>query len=333
MVGLGAFPPATPNTDLAVPVTTAAAAASMRIEPGTAVLVARGNAAAKLQAEALPGSTVTLRLILQPDWSVVSDAIGGGPLLVRDGAPVYRSNEGFTTSQLAPRGPRTAVGQRADGGIVLLTTDGRQPGLSVGMTNFELAQALVRFGAVRGMGLDGGGSSTLAFEGTVLNSPSDGRERAVSTALMLQYYGVYALPPLETVVSPNGDGVAETQKLSYKIVRPSTVTATLTAPDGSIAWQEAGSRVAWKLRRRVSTRAAAPARGCASFDHAAADSRRALDAHGDGCSTTRASARRRRVASPSTPRSARCALLRRVSWSGRPGGARTFAGRRRVLRA
>ena len=56
---------------------------------------------------------------------------------------------------------------------------------------------------------------------------------------MLQYYGVFAPPPLEAVVSPNGDGVAETQKLSYKIVRPSTVTATLTAPDGSIAWQEA----------------------------------------------------------------------------------------------
>ena len=132
--------------------------------------------------------------------------------------------------------------EAADGGIVFLTTDGRQPGLSVGMTNFELAQALVRFGAVRGMGLDGGGSSTLAFEGTVLNSPSDGRERAVSTALMLQYYGVYAPPPLETVVSPNGDGVAETQKLAYKVVRPSTVTATLAAPDGSIGWQEAGSR-------------------------------------------------------------------------------------------
>ena len=77
------------------------------------------------------------------------------------------------------------------------------------MTNFELAQALVRFGAVRGMALDSGGSSTLAFEGAVLNSPSDGKERAVSTALMLQYYGVYAPPPLEAVVSPNGDGVAE----------------------------------------------------------------------------------------------------------------------------
>jgi hypothetical protein len=240
MAVLGSFPAATPNTDLAVPVTSATAGSSMRIAPGTAVLVARGNAAAKLQAEALPGTVVTLRLILQPDWSVVSDAIGGGPLLVRDGAPVYRSNEGFTTSQLAPRGPRTAVGQRADGGIVFLTTDGRQPGLSVGMTNFELAQTLARYGAVRGMGLDGGGSSTLAFEGTVLNSPSDGSERAVSTALMLQYYGAYAPPPLETVVSPNGDGVAEAQELSYKVVRTSTTTVTLTAPDGSIAWQEAG---------------------------------------------------------------------------------------------
>jgi hypothetical protein len=219
-------------------VISAAPGPSARIAPGTAVLVARGNAAARLQAEAVPGTVVTLRLILQPDWSVVSDAIGGGPLLVRDGAPVYRSNEAFTTSQLAPRGPRTAIGQRADGGIVFVTTDGRQPGFSVGMTNFELAQTLVRYGAVRGMGLDGGGSSTLAFEGSVLNSPSDGRERAVSTALMLQYYGVYAPPPLEAVVSPNGDGVAETQELSYKVVRPSTATATLTAPDGTIAWQE-----------------------------------------------------------------------------------------------
>jgi exopolysaccharide biosynthesis protein len=241
-VVLGSFPPATPNTDIAVPVTATSQAASVRIEPGTAVLVARGNAALKLQAEAQPGAVVTLRLILQPDWSVVSDAIGGGPVLVRDGAPVYRSNEAFTTSQLAPRDPRTAVGQRADGGIILVTTDGRQPGYSVGMTNFELAQALVRLGAVRAMALDSGGSSTLAFEGAVLNSPSDGRERPVSTALMLQYYGVYAPPPLEAVVSPNGDGVAEEQRLSFKVVRPSTVTVTLTAPNGTIASQESGPR-------------------------------------------------------------------------------------------
>jgi len=239
---LAPFTSATPNADLAVPVVATSQNGPVTISPGTAVLVARGTAAAKLQAEAQPGTTVTLRLILQPDWSTVADAIGGGPVVVRDGAPVYRSNEAFTTSQLVPRGPRSAVGQRADGSVLLITTDGRQPGFSVGMTNFELAQTLVRLGAVRGMALDGGGSATLAFEGTVLNSPSDGKERAISTALMLQYFGVYAPPPLEAVVSPNGDGVAEGQALSFKVVRPSTVTVTLTAPDGTVAAQEAGGR-------------------------------------------------------------------------------------------
>ena len=39
------------------------------------------------------------------------------------------------------------------------------------MTKFEMAQAMVRLGAVRGMALDSGGSSTLAFDGKVLNSP------------------------------------------------------------------------------------------------------------------------------------------------------------------
>ena len=120
-----------------------------------------------------------------------------GLSLVRDGRPVYRANEAFTSSQIAPRHPRTAIGQLADGRILLVVVDGRQPGYSVGMTTFEMALTMVRLGAVRAMQLDGGGSSTLAFEGTVLNSPSDGRERPISTALMLQYYGVYAPPPLE----------------------------------------------------------------------------------------------------------------------------------------
>ena len=46
------------------------------------------------------------------------------------------------------------------------------PGTRSGMTNFELAQALVRLGAVTGMALDSGGSTTMAFDGTLLNRPS-----------------------------------------------------------------------------------------------------------------------------------------------------------------
>jgi exopolysaccharide biosynthesis protein len=241
---LSPFPASVPNTDLVAPVTAATQNDPVRIAPGTAVLVARGNAALKLQAEAQIGATVTLRLILQPDWPTVSDAVGGGPVLVRDGRPVYRANEAFEVSVIAPRHPRTAIGQLADGRTLMVVVDGRQSGYSVGMTTFEMAQTMVRLGAVRAMQLDGGGSSTLAFGGVVLNKPSDGRERPISTAVMLQYYGVFASPPLEQVVSPNGDGVAETQELSFKVVRPSTTTATLTAPDGTIAWQEVLDREA-----------------------------------------------------------------------------------------
>jgi hypothetical protein len=241
-VVLAPAPAATPNVDLTAPVAGVVQGGAAPLSADSAVLVARGTAAAVLLAEATPGTTVTYRLILSPDWTSVADAIGGGPVLVRGGQPVYRSNESFTTSQIAPRHPRTAVGQRADGSIVLVVVDGRQSGYSVGMTTFEMAQALVRLGAVSGMGLDSGGSSTLAFEGHVLNRPSGGGERAISTALMLQYFGVYAPPPAEPVLSPNGDGQAENQRLGYKVVRPSTVTITLTAPGGAVAHQETVTR-------------------------------------------------------------------------------------------
>ncbi len=241
-VTLAGFPASTPNTDITATVAAVSQNGSVGITPGTAVLVARGVAAAKLQAEAPVGATVALRLILQPGWDTVGDAIGGGPVLVRNGRPVYRANEAFETSLLAPRHPRTAVGQTVDGRILLVAVDGRQSGYSVGMTTFEMAQTLVRLGAVRGMQLDGGGSTTLAFDGKILNRPSDRTERPISTALMLFYYGVYAPPPLVPVVSPNGDGVAEEQALSFKLVRPSTVSLTLTAPDGSVALQETAAR-------------------------------------------------------------------------------------------
>ena len=241
-VVLSPFEAAIPNADIAAPVGGFSENGSVPIPPGSAVLVARGTAAEKLLTEAPPGTTVTVRLILQPDWASIGDAIGGGPVIVKDGAPVFRANEAFTTAQLGPRHPRTAVGQLADGRILLVAVDGRQSGYSVGMTNFELAQALVKLGAVRAMAFDGGGSTTVAFDGAVLNRPSEGKERPVSTALMLLYSGVYSLPPAAVVQSPNGDGVAEEQRLSFKIVRPSSVAVTLTGPDGVVAFQETALR-------------------------------------------------------------------------------------------
>ena len=72
----------------------------------------------------------------------------------------------------------------------------------------------------------------MAYNGKLLNRPSDpGGERAISDALTLFYYGVVAPPATKRILSPNGDGVAETQALSYKVVRPSTVTSSLVGPD------------------------------------------------------------------------------------------------------
>jgi hypothetical protein len=231
-VTIDPFPPAAPVTDLTGTVVAVKPAGGTPIPPGGAVLVGRGASAGRLASEAPVGQVVTARLILKPQWGGVVDAVGGGPLIVQNGQPVFRALEQFTSSQLSLRNPRTAVGQRADGRIILLAVDGRQPGYSSGMTNFELAQTMVRLGAVTASALDAGGSTTMAFDGEVLNRPSDtGGERAVADGLFVFYYGVHAPPAAEQVVSPNGDGVAEAQFLSFKIVRPSTVTASLIGPD------------------------------------------------------------------------------------------------------
>ena len=221
---------------------------------------------------------MTLRLIFRPEWTGVTNAVGGGPVLVRSGGPVFRAQEAFTSSQLAPRNPRTGVGQLADGRVLMVVTDGRRPGYSVGMTNFELAQTMVRLGAVTGSAFDGGGSSSLAFDGKLLNRPSDrGGERPVSNALQLMYYGVYSPTP-EAVVSPNGDGYAEKQReLSYKVVRPSNVTATLVAPGGAVAYTETLDAAAGDVSGRLPTRLRRPDRG-----RAGAACRRPLAARGDG---------------------------------------------------
>jgi hypothetical protein len=235
------FPAATPNTDLTAPVVELrTGSAAVPIPPGGAVLVAVGAAAAALTAEAPVGQLVTTQLTLKPDWPGIVSAIGGGPQIVRDGAAVFRAGEIFTTSQLGPRAPRSAVGQLADGKMILVTVDGRQPGYSIGMTNFELAQTLVRLGAVTGMALDSGGSATMAFDGTLLNRPSE-PERPISTALLFQYTGVFVQPAV-AVVSPDGDGIADRQSLRYKLVRPSTVTVKLLRPNGTVGYEVSTTR-------------------------------------------------------------------------------------------
>lgn len=252
-VVLANVPKALPNQDLSVTAVAARRGGGTPIPSGGAVLQARGEASIRaLRRQARPGRTVVLRIDLARWWSDVDAALGGGPLLVRDGVPVSSTREQFTSYQLDLRHPRTAVGQLADGRIILVAVDGRS-WLSIGMRTWELAAEMARLGAVTAMALDGGGSTTMAFDGRVLNRPSDGSERPVADALMFLYYGIYAPEPRYAKFSPNADGVADVQSLSAKIVRPSTVDLVLVQPDGAVSWRYAGPLQASTVRKDLTS--------------------------------------------------------------------------------
>ncbi|HET6947201.1 MAG TPA: phosphodiester glycosidase family protein [bacterium] len=136
-----------------------------------------------------PGTPVWVQTVFvprsgNPHWRQVVHAVGGGPRLLSGG--VWLPPENFTPEFTDRRHPRSAIGVLADGRIVLVVVDGRQPAHSLGMTLSELAMALRRLGAVEAMNLDGGGSSALVVNGRVVTQPSDETgERPVSDALLV----------------------------------------------------------------------------------------------------------------------------------------------------
>src|SRR3954452_415060 len=239
------YPPTVPGVALSGIAIAQANGGGTTIPRDGAVLMAIGSQASKLAAETPPGTVVQTQFSLTPNWPAlgVADALGGGPIIVRNGRAVWTAGEDFLPAQLAPRNPRTGIGQRRDGTLVMVVVDGRRRGYSVGLTNWELAQTLVRLGAVTASALDAGGSSTLAFDGGLLNRPSDrGGERAVKETLALMYTGVYAPAPTQPVLSPNGDGQGEQVTLSFKLVRYSNITASLIDPAGATAYSVTGDR-------------------------------------------------------------------------------------------
>ncbi len=83
--------------------------------------------------------------------------------------------------------PRTAVGQKEDGTVLFLVTDGRKNIVKLGASLYDLQEILFDHGAVNAGRLDGGYSSTMYYDGDVINSPNewDG-ERTVPTALYVE---------------------------------------------------------------------------------------------------------------------------------------------------
>ncbi|MGH2737032.1 MAG: phosphodiester glycosidase family protein [Actinomycetota bacterium] len=125
------------------------------------------------------GDTMTMDWSL--GWSGVSETVGGNPTLLEDGRMVVeKSNNPFFL-----RHPRTGVGITRDERLLLVAVDGRRPRYSVGMRLREFARFFRTQGATWALNLDGGGSTTMIVRGRVINRPSDGPERPVSSALLV----------------------------------------------------------------------------------------------------------------------------------------------------
>jgi exopolysaccharide biosynthesis protein len=114
----------------------------------------------------------------------VKELIGGYPMLLRHGASVLDRID-TSSSFSVTHHPRTAVGVRPDGTVLLVAVDGRSEA-SGGMSLAQLTAFMQALGASDALNLDGGGSTTLALNGKVVNHPSDKEgERAVADALLV----------------------------------------------------------------------------------------------------------------------------------------------------
>ena len=165
----------------------AEAGSSPTLAENQAVLTANAQAGDEtLNAlRAIPAGTVVNVTLTHadPGWNDVQYAAGALYSLVENGAVV----SGLPTGAA----PRTAVGQRYDGSLIFYTIDGRKSGHSIGATMDQVARRLMELGCVTALGLDGGGSTTLAVTKPTdtaaerINQPSDRVERSVSNQIFL----------------------------------------------------------------------------------------------------------------------------------------------------
>lgn len=160
-----------------------------------------------------PGDEVTVSLDLEPKWKDVTMAIGGSALLIDNGVVQNSSDTSVH--------PRTAIGTKADGSVIMLVIDGRQPGFSEGVTLTELGQIMQDMGVVDALNLDGGGSATFVArmpgetERKMINSPSDGGERKTANGILLVNKALEGVAD-KLVVKPQAQRVLAGSKAAFK---------------------------------------------------------------------------------------------------------------------
>ena len=195
------------------------------VPAGTVVLSTPADGASAAALAALePGDQVSVAWSFA-SWPGILDTSGGNPTLVRNGQVLSGNVDG--TTPFHRRNPRTAVGATADGRLLIVTVDGRQPGHSVGMSLRELAELFVRLGARSAINLDGGGSTTMVLDGTVVNRVSDPQERRVPTALLVLREPAPPAPPAEAAMAPEAEAAAQRADLDAAAADPGSTAGLL----------------------------------------------------------------------------------------------------------
>ena len=95
----------------------------------------------------------------------IRDAVSFSPPLIINGVPTQIIGDGGWGIQ-----PRTAIGQRKDGAVILIVIDGRQV-RSIGITIKKLQELMISYGAENATNLDGGSSTTMVYNGEIINKP------------------------------------------------------------------------------------------------------------------------------------------------------------------
>jgi hypothetical protein len=123
---------------------------------------------------------------VQKKWKMQT-AIAGGPALLHNGEiRITNKEENMFVNGEQDRHPRTAMGYTADGKLIILMTEGRNPGIAEGMTLRQQAEVLKSLGCVEALNLDGGGSSSLILNGKETIKPSDKEgQRPVPAVFMI----------------------------------------------------------------------------------------------------------------------------------------------------
>lgn len=212
-VRLDADVPLSPGVPVTGAVIDERAGGGMTIGRGHVVLTGVGSSGRTVARDLTLGMRVAITpglVSLPGDGALapeVVSAIGGGPLLVRDGVPVENAGEGLSSAQTGSRTARTAVGQTRNGTILLVTAEGPVQGRR-GITSAEQARLMADLGARVAVAMDSGGSAQMAL-GTRPLVASAGTPRSLSTVFTLDYRGLQ-LDETPDRISPNADRVGDT---------------------------------------------------------------------------------------------------------------------------